>query len=237
VSEPESTSAIAVRSLKRPLDPADEALLLDRWQLLAQNRARMMPRALPALPWEQSSLMTKAPELRWPELRGGEPILRPTPSSSSSVAPVSRMRQLGAPAWGAVATRLSSLRWTETDDAARQRALQRIKLLLQSYTASTGLGRTLLEDILSLRTDSHLDDTLCAVFGQKATKTLTKRTADFIRFVNWAAEQDLTPLPVQESSVFKYLTHLRKQGAAPSSLSTFLQSLNFSDRPFKLMVP
>jgi hypothetical protein len=110
----------------------------------------------------------------------------PDPDQSADVTrPAKVLKSAGA--WATVATRLSTLKTAETGEAARLRALVRWKTILLLDVESSGLGRLLLADLVSFKSDGALMSTISDVFSGKATRTLLKRSSDVLKLISWCA--------------------------------------------------
>ena len=110
----------------------------------------------------------------------------------------------------------------------RERALVRWKALLDHGLTHFEVGRLLLRDANSLRSDESLKQSLDDIFASRATGTLGKRGADLMKYASWAAEQGESAFPVLESMVYRYLCERREAKAAATSAAAFRSALSFA---------
>jgi hypothetical protein len=82
------------------------------------------------------------------------------------------------------------------------------------------LGRKLLADILSLKSDNHIDTVLEDVFAKKATATLSKRGSHLLEYFEFCRKKSVQPLPLDESHFYAYLKSERSTKSATSAKSS-----------------
>ena len=73
---------------------------------------------------------------------------------------------------------------------------------------------------------------LRTIFGSRSHNTVLKRANSIIRFIHWYTKTafSITPFPLQACDVEGYLEFLHDQSASPSSLSSFIEAVNFCDK-------
>ena len=87
-----------------------------------------------------------------------------------------RLEQPGV--WPIIARRMHEVAWRDSEEVSREVALQRLKMFMLSDPNCSGLGQTLMADILCLQGDEAIQRTIADIFVNKATATLKKRSKD-----------------------------------------------------------
>ena len=131
-------------------------------------------------------------------------------------------------AWQVIATRLASLKFHRSEEDRRQVALAKWKTLLMEAPELSRLGRQLLLELLSFRSDGHLDQVLLDVFSRKATGTLNKRADNLLEFFHYCMSQSVKPLPLSEGLFYAFLREVRAF-KAPTAPKTSRESIAFSE--------
>jgi hypothetical protein len=128
-------------------------------------------------------------------------------------------------AWPIVSSRIVGIKWNDCKDIKRSRALTRLQNFFLESPESTGLGRTLMSDILSLQSEDRITAVVADVFSNKSTRTLDKRAASLTLFSLFCRLHSQCPLPISESLVYQYLQD--KCGTSASKAQQFREALNF----------
>lgn len=125
--------------------------------------------------------------------------------------------------------KLKDAPWTMSNDAARSRALNRWKVILEAAPLVFGATRKLLKDAASSLTATDLQSNLEDLFAKKASGTISKRAGSLLRFLEWFAKSDQTgsAFPVGEQLAYEYVSSLRSGKASASSADSFLSALRF----------
>ena len=73
---------------------------------------------------------------------------------------------------------------------------------------------------------------LRTIFGSRSHNTILKRANSIIRFTHWFTKHSfsITPFPLQAVDVEAYLEFLQDQLASPSTLSSFVEAVNFCEK-------
>ena len=127
-----------------------------------------------------------------------------------------------------VTRRLSRVRLTLSDDDIRDGALRRLKVLILLDPEATSLGRSLLQQGMSLESDEVIARSIADAFRAKASTTLQKRA---LSLQAWSVmSYDLrfeSPWRLSEQQAYMLFCKLRESGAKPSTASHFLEALGF----------
>ena len=185
-------------------------------------------------PWERAGVS---------KVFGYQPILKPPsliiPSFVSSNVPITEQNTASASeaiavrfnsvpgAWKAVAKRIQNLQFHVSSDSKRQVALAKWKQILATAPEHSGLGRKLLADLLSLKSDNHIDSVLEDVFSKKATATLAKRGSHLLDYFDFCHKRKEQPLPLSEPHFYAYLRSERATKSATSAKSS-KESITFT---------
>eukprot|EP00971_Amphidinium_carterae_P331234 6464683-Amphidinium_carterae.1 len=113
----------------------------------------------------------------------------------------------------ALIQRRSALKsWAQTGHAARDRAIERWKLIIMSNPRASVVGRNLVREAsVDVPADTQqLED----VFAVKATGTLAKRAGPILKFMAWCHNLGIEALPLQEEHVYRFLSEGRGTQAA-----------------------
>jgi hypothetical protein len=127
--------------------------------------------------------------------------------------------------WRNIAQRAGNSNWSEHKDASRTAALGKWRGLIQIAPQCSSFGRSLLQDVLHLKTDEQLTRSLEDALSSRSTKTLHKRADYVIKYVSWCSFKGVDPFPIQENQVYSFLYDCNWK--SPSFASTFRESLNF----------
>ena len=79
--------------------------------------------------------------------------------------------------------------------------------------------------------DSHDLESIRKVFGNRSPNTDLRRGNCMLKFLKWYRELRfaLCPFPLHEGDVEEHLEFLRRSGSGPSSLTGFVEALNFCE--------
>ena len=137
-------------------------------------------------------------------------------------------RQLGQSE--STTARIRSSRIVSTDDDFRRLALSRYKTMVLIDLNVTRLGLSLMSFAGTLCTDDELVQIFNDVFAPKASGTVLKRCNAMWRFSCWLQTGSRgSPFSQDESTVYRYICHLRDTGAGATTPSQFVEALRFSD--------
>ena len=220
--------AVLVPHLESSFEKEMNASALSLWHGAVDSACQMLSVKSLRLPWEQgfaglvfnsgesaSSVMTR-PQM--PEVEK-DPAMLKEPASN-------KFRAMGS--WKQVIHRISRLQWNVHDEALRNKALGRWKYILSKSEDNSKLGRALLNDVMSLCSDSALEDTLKSVFTNKSTGTLLKRASPIILYMNWCQSKSVAPFPIQEGLIHGYMLDCCLDHVKPSKFQNLRESLNFA---------
>lgn len=153
------------------------------------------------------------------------PVDIPISDPASTISTLDRIDKIGG-AWPIVAGRMSGMNWDDKKAASRSTALKRLHSFFLTNPEATGLGRSLMSDILGLQNDGYINSVVNDVFARKATRTMSKRAADLAKFSLYCQSRSELPLPFKENLVYDYLrSHCLGSASAASNLC---QAINFS---------
>ena len=94
--------------------------------------------------------------------------------------------------------------------------------------AALGVGRTLLKEVASLKTDQSLLHLLGDYLAKKAAAILSKRAASNLKYVAWCQADKLAPFPITEGQRYADCKHLASStSVAPATISSFSQAVGF----------
>ena len=133
-------------------------------------------------------------------------------------------RQYEPSTWRNIAQRINKASWQELEDADRDAAMCKWRGILQSSPQSSKLGRAILADILTFKSDDEFMQSLKDTLAMKATKTLHKRANSIIRFMAWCNQKSISPFPVMEPTVYAFLHDCAWQ--SPGFGASFREALN-----------
>ena len=225
-------SSLGTEALVLPLDNNIENEMnvsaLSLWHGAVDSACQMLSVKSGRLPWERgfAGLVFNSGEAASNALtRPHMPEVKHDPALSMEPAS-KKFRAMGS--WKQVIHRISRLQWNVHDEALRNKALGRWKYILSKAEDNSKLGRALLNDVMSLCSDSALEDTLKSVFVNKSTGTLLKRASPIILYMNWCHLKNVAPFPIQESLVHGYMLECCLGQIKPSKFQSLRESLNFS---------
>ena len=212
----------------------DDILLSNRWSSLLETVQTMaLPKRALVQPWERgfaalvfgtSSSSTSNPT-RLPFV----PIPAPTVQAIPTTNPQGKrlLNPHDRPgAWPVVSGRIAGLSWDDGKELNRSRALNRLREFFQHNPESSGLGRTLMNDILALQSENYLNEVVSNVFAKKATATLEKRARSLTNYALFCKLRNNLPVPVIESMVYHYMSvECLNSSSKAQQLS---EALNFS---------
>ena len=224
----------------RTVDQAMDEQALQGWSALVRTSASNLstgPREL-LQPWERGFMAlvfgSSSPShssLDRPTIP--VPMFVPEPPAAvhsqvlgavSTGDPRSRVVQIKG-AWEAVAKRLGGVSWAVSTDAVRTKSLLRLQEFMMISPEHTGLGRRLMSDIMSLKTDSYVGEVVSDVFARKAPRTLAKRARALILYVTYCTRNNLQILPISENNVYAYMKS--ECSCSPAKAKNLREALNF----------
>ena len=152
-----------------------------------------------------------------------------TQSEQSTLAHKRKEDQLSFPTdktvWRNIAQRIGNQSWKDVQDATRSAVLSKWRHIIQIAPQASTLGRQLLSEVLTLKSDVQLARSVEDTFAAKSTKTLIKRVGYVIKYISWCQFKSVEPFPIQEAHVYSFLYDCNWQ--APSFGNSFKESLNF----------
>ena len=227
------------RESSRPkLSSQHDADIRNLWNGLVSTSAKSIMTRTGSLPWERGIAGIVLGEGRAMNLHN-MPTISTAPirflqdqdpedaAKSARAVIITRLESIPG-AWQLAAQRLSSLN-IRADKIlnARTIALNKWKeILVQKPEAST-LGRTLLADLMSFKSDVHLSSVIEDVFSMKSTATVDKRANHLLLFVAWCGRADNDPFPVIERVFYGFLKDDRS-AKSPTSVKSCLESMNLA---------
>lgn len=128
-------------------------------------------------------------------------------------------------AWPIVANRILGIKWDDCKEIKRSRALSRLQKFFLESPESTGLGRSLMADILALQSEEHISSVVSDVFTRKATRTLEKRAAALTHYSLFCKLNYKCPLPISEPTVYQYMKERCSTSASKAQM--LREALNF----------
>ena len=170
-----------VKLVSQVLLTADEIRLNAGWENFLSRATTAVTQHLPPLPWEVGTagrvLGSHKQVHSCFNLKPLNSVLIPddpetTSAAASSSNCISAMNNLKG-SWPVVGRRLCNVSWKSKDGIARDRALERLKVFFQVSPQDTGLGRRLMNDVMTLQGDESLMRSIQLVFANKSTATLT----------------------------------------------------------------
>jgi hypothetical protein len=128
--------------------------------------------------------------------------------------------------WRNIAQRAGNSNWVEYKDASRTAALGKWRGILQIAPEHSSFGRSLLQDVLHLKSDEQLTRSIEDALSSRSVKTLHKRADYLIKYISWCTYKQTEPFPFKENVVYNFLYDCSWK--SPSFASTFRESLHFS---------
>ena len=127
------------------------------------------------------------------------------------------------PAGVCATTRVPRLRGTRPvdEDAARAPIVARWRWLLEIAAADSDLHRRSV-----CGGEEALSRALADACYPKSTATLRKRASALAQYLDWAGGS--VGLPITETRVYQYVSHLRQEGAPATRATSFLEAVSFA---------
>ena len=198
--------------------------LSSTWNDTFWNSYLRNPMHTPRYPWEVGFANLVFGPVREPIYRTTIPMLPSVPYVTP--ATVSKTPVTSKISWSVVKSRVNNIHWDENQESMRRHALQLWTAIIQIDPESSEVGRQLLADINSLKSDVQLQRTVTDIFASKSTATMIKRAQHFSQFIKWTKMKQLTPFPIKELDVYSFLYDVGTK--APTFPSSFRQALNFA---------
>ena len=126
-----------------------------------------------------------------------------------------------------VARRLRFASLSRDQDLVRRKCLQKLRSLILMDPPSSQLGASLVTAAGSLVDEEEVTQSFKDAFSVKSTATLSKRLAALWPYAKWSLSTGRTPLNLDESKVYEYMTHIRSQGCSASAPSSFMEAVGF----------
>ena len=214
--------------LPRPSATIDNSILQN--MMIVSDRHRY----LRPLPWETgfaALVLGTRPSNVWPytEAPMRQAVLADEQSRLVAAAKVQISAVTPQPCVSRTAyQRVKFVKQILTEDALKNRAILKWRMLLESDLEATVIGQQMLQLVEALAPESDLEDLLLNVFGCKKTATLVKRVSAMFVYLRWCRRSSIfRPLLCQEPVVYAYTMHLLKSHSAASTASSFNQALTF----------
>ena len=213
---------------KRVLD--DVSISMNRYLMMHTLIQRRVTQPNPLLqqPWERPSFISNACSslFKRPVVTVDMPVLYDEATSSTAVPTRPRLTY--------AASILCKQANPESEDMLRRRALIRWRVIVESDVSAFDVGIQAEAEINSGHIIYNLSDVLNDIFSSKSASTLIKRSGDLLKYSNWCMSNGIhCPWRLQESVVYTYIRDL-KDNAAPSTASSFLSALRFSQHTIGL---
>ena len=126
-----------------------------------------------------------------------------------------------------VARRRLRRNWAQTGHAARDRALERWRLLVAYDLRATKVGRTFIREAGGADDQADQRRQLEDVFGTRSTSTLAKRAGPLLKFVAWCGDKQYVAFPVDERYVYEFLRYKADTGS-PTFCQQMMEALVFA---------
>ena len=213
----------------RPISESD-VFLSRQWEsYLDSVQTFAIPARSVKLPWERGF----ANLVFGGSSSSTQPIRLPTIPLVPEPAPVVDESQVKHPlltidrpgAWPIVSNRILGIKWDDCKEVKRSRALARLQKFFLEKPEVTGLGRTLMADILSLQSEEYISSVVADVFMHKSTRALDKRAASLTHFALFCKLNYHSPLPISEQLVYRYMKEQCSTSARKAQ--QFREALNF----------
>ena len=184
-----------------------------------------------ALPWETGYagmvLSNKMPKLFHvvgdsPMQVGRTDFIRASTAASPSVSHVALLPKLP----GHV-RKLKLMNWHTDPDDLKRRALNLVRIMVESDLSATQLGKMMHNLSYSLADELKIQQLVSDRFARKSPATLYKRARSLWRYFEWMKGGYSQSLHLTEDRLHQYVGHLREQNCAPTSAQSFIESLNF----------
>lgn len=127
---------------------------------------------------------------------------------------------------------LSEVSWAVSEDAKLNSALQMWKVIVLDSTIHTKLGATLMQCIQNGKDEDFVFQVVADAFAGKSMSTLKSRAASLLAFGRWKRAVNVEKahglFPITELAAYEYLCDLRRNKAASSKRTRFLQAVGFA---------
>ena len=197
-------------SFTEPTSSDDDfhAQVRNQWDAVVQDSARSIVSMPFIQPWEQGLAAEILGYKSWVPYADNYPQI-PRPSillqdaGNPDLSKVKRAELVGRfdaipGAWALATHRLAKLDLTAKAVVnSRTIALEKWTRIITSKPEASELGRTLMADLLSFKSDTYLTEVLTDVFSSKAPATLDKRANHLLLFMQFAARKSVAPFPVK----------------------------------------
>lgn len=183
------------------------------------------------LPWETGYagmvLSNKMPKLFHvvgdsPMHVGRTDFILATTSASPSVSHVALLPKLP----GHV-RKLKLMSWHTDPDDLQRRALNLVRIMVESDLSATQLGKMMHNLSYSLADELKIQQLISDTFARKSPATLYKRARALWKYFEWMQGGYSQSLHLSEDRIYQYVCHLREQNCAPTSAQSFIEALNF----------
>ena len=183
------------------------------------------------LPWETGYagmvLSNKMPKLFHvvgddPMQVGRSDFILASTSSSPAVSHVALLPKLP----GHV-RKLKLMSWHVDPDDLQRRALNLVRIMVESDLSATQLGKMMHTLSYQLADEGKIQQLISDTFVRKSPATLYKRTRALWKYFEWMKGAYSQSLHLSEDRIYQYVCHLREQKCAPTSAQSFVESLHF----------
>ena len=141
--------------------------------------------------------------------------------------------QLRGQALARATLRIRSIK-PKADTAVRSVAISKWLRIINHSVSSFRFGRFILSQAALITSDEAIQQAVADVVSMRATRTLSKRAADMMRYVLWATSTGVNCFPPTEESLYAYLSYLRQCGAAAGAFTSIKSSIAFAGAVFGL---
>ena len=153
---------------------------------------------------------------------GRADFIRASTSASSSVSHVALLPKLP----GHV-RKLKLMSWHVDPDDLQRRALNLVRIMLESDLSATQLGKLMHNMSYSLADEGKLQQLISDTLARKSPATLYKRARALWKYFEWMKGSYSQSLHLTEDRIYQYVCYLREQKCAPTSAQSFIESLHF----------
>eukprot|EP00440_Ansanella_granifera_P050102 gb/GFBE01054301.1/.p1 GENE.gb/GFBE01054301.1/~~gb/GFBE01054301.1/.p1 ORF type:complete len:121 (+),score=33.10 gb/GFBE01054301.1/:1-363(+) len=111
-------------------------------------------------------------------------------------------------------------------DDARAAALAKWMAVFAVAPGASQIGLQLNEISDEADADTRAHGVLEDVFARKATSTMNIRASAMLMYVAWVRKEapEIDPVPISESTMYRYLTHLKETKAPATRANSFMQA-------------
>ena len=153
---------------------------------------------------------------------GRADFIRASAASSTSVSHVALIPKLP----GHV-RRLKLMSWHVDADDLQRRAMNLIRIMLESDLSATQIGKLMHNMSHDLADEPKIQQLISDTFARKSPATLYKRARALWKYFEWMKGHYSQSRHLTEDRVYRYVCFVRDQKGGPTSAKAFVESLNF----------